>query len=175
MVRTRSSPRGGWLELPLPAGDGATVGVLLDDQLARFAGEQVVVLQLEAGQALVVHADLAEDGPGEVPGGREALGLVEEEDARQVEVGDRVGHVVLDPPGDVGELGRATQLAGQRQGPVGVETEDGGQRGRDGGGILDEARVGPDRALRDADGQVVAVAVEDRPALGGQRDVLEPL
>src|SRR5690606_30810553 len=96
--------------------------------------------------------------------------------AGQLERGHRVGGLVADPPGHVGELAALPPEAGSHLGDlVGLEVEDLAEGGRRGLRILDEARVGPDGALGDADREVVAVAVEDRAAVGGQGDLLEPL
>src|SRR3546814_10503396 len=56
----------GALELALPRRDGATLGVLLDDQLTRLTGEEVVVLGLQPGYAHAVDVDGAEHGAGKV-------------------------------------------------------------------------------------------------------------
>ena len=89
---------------------------------------------------------------------------------------DRAGDVVVHSPGHVGELGVAGQLLGQR-GAVRRRRAPSGpaSAARHLERVLDERRVGPDGLLREAHGQVVAVAVEDRPAVGGEGDVLEAL
>src|SRR3546814_18236639 len=52
----------GALELALPRRDGATLGVLLDDQLTRLTGEEVVELGLKPGYAHAVYVDGAAPG-----------------------------------------------------------------------------------------------------------------
>ena len=77
------------LELAHAGGDVAPGRVALHQQLAGTAGEVLLVLHLQAGQALVVEADLADHRRGQRAGRLVALGLLHQEHARQLQGGRR--------------------------------------------------------------------------------------
>ena len=83
---------------------------------------------------------------------------------------------IVDLAGDVHEPavpGRHLRL--ELVAPFGGQTEDPGEGVRRAGRILDLVRVDRDRARRHGQGELVAVAVEDRAPLGGQYPVPGPL
>ena len=113
MVRVTSAPGSGRLHPTAGAGDGPATGGLrpLVGHLARRAGQEVVELELEAGDAgRPVAADGAHRRAGQVVRGPLPLELDERADAPDVELLDRVGDVVVEHAGQDHEPGVAGHL-----------------------------------------------------------------
>ena len=153
-------------------GDGPSLRVPFEQDLARVPAEQPVVLLLDAGLAVAVDVDEAEHLGGDrarrVAAGHGAF----HEDAGQVQPLDDVAPGLGDAPDQVDEAALGGQAPGQ--GRL-LDAEDLGQAGGGSRLVLDQAGVRPDRPCRDGDGQVVEVAVEDAAAGGGQVDHGRPL
>ena len=137
---------------------------MLDHHLAGPALQLVLVLDLQAGQPLVVEADLAQHRCGQVAGRLEALGLLEEADALDLERRNLVGRGVVHLAGEIGEPAWRSQLVDE---DVLVRVQDRRQGASVGDRVTHQLGVGPHRALADGHRQLHVVAVEDRPALGG--------
>ena len=167
-----SSPGTRGVDLVATGGDGAALHVALDHQPARAARQLVVHALLDAGQAGVVDPDLADQRPAEVAGRVEPLLLLEQQHAVDVERLHLVGDVVRDLARQVHEAAGPGQVGAE---PGLVEPEHRGQAAGRAGGVGDDAGVGRDRGLGDGDGEVVAVAVEDRAPPAGELDRLDPL
>src|ERR687897_651131 len=73
--------------------------VALDEVLPLLAGQLVVVAQLEPRHARVVEVDAAEQRARQVARRVQAGRLVDDQHAGDVEVGDALGHVVVDLAG----------------------------------------------------------------------------
>ncbi len=118
----------------------------------------------------------ADDAAGGVAAGQGAPVLAVDRHAGQIERRQLARLTVVDLAGDVHEpaiLGR--HLRFQLVAPLGGEPEDPGEGVRRARRILDLVRVDGDRARRHGQGELVAVAVEDRAPLGGQDAVPGPL
>ena len=113
----------------------------------------------------------APSGRGRRPG-RSAWAPRRTDDAGDVERLDRLGHLVGHLPGQVDEAHVLGQVLQHRRL---VEAEDRRQAPGRVLRVVDDARVGHDRRLRDRDGEVVAVAVEDRAPPARELDGLDPL
>ncbi len=157
----------------LRVGDVVAEWVLLDDELAGLAGEQRVVLLLDARQAGPVGPDLT-DHRGRDRAGRVAAGRFRNEaDARELHGLDGLGDVVVDRVRDVGEVarrGRAALVGKGLQQPGLREVEHGREPRRFADGVGDERGIGVDGRLLDRHREVAAVAVEDAAALRAQGD-----
>ena len=160
------------LHLVQTGGDLAAAGIVLDLGPARTADQLALVLGLEAGQALVVEADLPQHRRRQLAGGVEALGLLDQADTVELEGRHPVGRGVVDLAGQIDEPAVGAELV-PHHGFVLVE---GGREGPGlGDRVADELRVGPHRPLPDRHGQFDVVAVEDRAPLAGDDDGAETL
>src|SRR5262245_66228123 len=92
--------------MPLRSGNVATLLVLLDDDLARLAGECAVVQIFESVESVAVGADVAEDRRGQRSRGIPPRRLGKEPDARQRQRFHFQGNRVVHAPGDVDETPR---------------------------------------------------------------------
>ncbi len=81
-----------------------------DQLLAGNAAEIVIEFALQAAQALVIHAHIAEDLCCQFPLGIEALGLLAEADAFQVQFANTIRRVGVDLALEVDEIPVALQV-----------------------------------------------------------------
>ena len=136
----------------------------------RRALEQVVVLQLEAGDSDAIDVGAPDDALAGRAARHHPAVLGVGAHARHVERVDLAGDRRVDLAGDVAEAdvlgGVAGDVGGQGGLVVGVEIEQLGEHRGGAGGIGDLQRVDGDRRRRHRQGELVAVAVEDRAALG---------
>ena len=166
-------PALGRLQYVLAARDLVALGVTLDPCLARVATQRLLVRRLDAREAVVVRADPAEDGRGEEPRRVEPLRLGEVRETREAELLHARDRCVVDLAGDVREPARAVRQPLRER--LLVDDDDRRELGRVAVRVADDVRVGDDRGLRDRERELDAVAVEDAPPLGGQRDRADPL
>src|SRR6185436_19792539 len=128
----------------------------------------------DAGQALVVDPDPAEQMRAELPVRVEAPAFLEEPDAVEIERGDALRLIRRDLPADEGERLALPEAIGERITVLRVTVpERGAERRRRVPRIGDFRRHRVDRVDVDARGQHPATAVEDIAALG--RRGLRPL
>ena len=104
------APAHGRLHLVKAGRDLPSAGIVLDLGLPRAPRQLLLVLDLETRQTLVVDADLAQDRSGQVAGGVEALGLLDQTHAVELEGGDPVGGGVVDLARQVDEAAAAPKL-----------------------------------------------------------------
>ncbi len=151
----------------LAAGDGAATRIFFQHELSGRAGQRRVELLLESRTAGVVDVHTAQHTASEVAGRVEPLRLLEQVDARELEIRHLLRGRVVDLAGEVHELlVRRRELTQQR---VLIDSEHGRERGGFGLRVRDQPRVGPHRVLRHRQREVVAVAVEQRPSIGRER------
>ena len=111
-----------------PPGMGNALLAALGGVGARRAGEDVVVLQLEAGDALAVDVAVADDLAADGAVGVLAAGVGDEVDAVELEFFDLIGHIDVGLALDVDEGGGR---GGQKLAVVGrISPEHRGQRRR---------------------------------------------
>src|SRR5690606_32311540 len=170
-------------DLAQPGGDGLSVQPDLDDAAAGHAAQLLLEGELEAGQALAVAPDVAQDVPGGVAVGVDPLGRGLGLDARDPEREDLPPLLRCEAAGDVDEGGVADELGA---GLAGVAGARGGRRG--GGGhraalllpvdLGDEVAhlelVDADVVALDGGGEHLAVGVEDVAAGGLEGGVPQP-
>ena len=157
----------GRLEAAVALGDAPALRVLLDDQLAGLAGQLLVVLHLEAGQAVVVDADVAEQRARPAcPTGRSASTPARSRRPRGP-ASPRLRRWRRRPCGP-GRRRRGSSGRAGRPASFGVDAEQRGELGGVAGRVGDDLGVGPHGLLVDRQRQVDAVAVEDGAPLGGQ-------
>ena len=144
------------------AGNGESLLAALGGVGARRAGKDVVVLQLEAGDALAVDVAVADDLAADGAVGVLAAGVGDEVDAVQLEFFDLIGHFHVGLALDVDEGGGRS---GQKLAVVGrISPEHRGQRRRLGRRIGHLHGVRVDGGGLHRGGQHDAVAVVDGAA-----------
>ena len=146
------------------------------DQPPRPAFQQRVVLVLEAGQALPVCPHHADERGRQLPGRVETLRLLHRVDAHHVaaiyQFLDLGGGVVGDRPSQVDEPAGLAQLLLQGR-------DRGAEHGSESLRLVQRVShlvgVGIDRGHGHRHGELVTVAVEDRPPLTQERDLMDIL
>lgn len=145
-----------------PPGNGESLLAALGGVGARRAGKDVVVLQLEAGDALAVDVAVADDLAADGAVGVLAAGVGDEVDAVELEFFDLIGHFHVGLALDVDEGGGR---GGQKLAVVGrISPEHRGQRRRLGRRIGHLHGVRVDGGGLHRGGQHDAVAVVDGAA-----------
>ena len=140
---------------------------MLDDQFTRSSLQLVLVLGLQAREALVVETHLSQHGGGQVARRLETLRLLEQVDAVDLQLGHAVSGGVVDLAGQVDEPTVRPELL--LEGAL-VLVEHRCQCASAGDGITHELGVRPHRALADGHRQLDVVAVEDRAPFRGDVD-----
>ena len=139
-----------------------TVAVVLANLLAVRAGQDVVVLLLDAGRTHTEIVRATDDALAHVATGHGAPNVVDRVDPVQIQCLDGrsliVGHLASHVDERLVGHGEGLQ---QRLLPVWGEAEDGRQRRHGGRRIADQLGVGRDRGGRHRHGQFLAVAIED--------------
>jgi hypothetical protein len=142
-----------------------------DEGAAGLAGEIGLVVGLDAGQTVVVEPREADDLRRE-PVERIDTGLLGvAADARQVEGERAFGPLRRHLAGHEGETARGVgERRAQRLPPaLALDLESAAQRVAGGVGVVQHVRRRVDGLARLPEGEVVAVAVDDRPAVSGER------
>ena len=150
------------------SGDIAAVGAALAHDPAVFALQVLLVLQLQARDALVVGVDDAEHLRGELAVRVDALDRLLELDAREALLHEGVGHVLVDLARHVGPGGLLVDLV-VREALLDAQVLH--ERVCNLLLVLDVVRVERDVAALLARREHVAVAVVERAALGVKRRV----
>jgi hypothetical protein len=135
--------------------------------------EVLLLRLLDAGEAVAVGPDRADELRRERPVRVAAAVLGGDRDAREVELADGLALASLDLAGEVDEaLAPVGELAEEL---VERHAERGGEAVGRGRGVRDLLGVGGDRGGVLGHGQLAAVAVHDRAAPGGDHDLLDLL
>ena len=152
------------------ARDRGPVEAGLHDHLAVGAGEDVIVVELEAGQAVAVRAHVADDLRPDRPVGIDALSVRHEVDAGELAGVELVAQLVCDLLVDLALDVDEGRVLGEEVHVVAlVAAQRADEQRRHARGVRDRLGVGVDRLALDAHRQRVAVAVVDRAALCVQR------
>ncbi len=160
--------RGRW---PLDAAERAAARVALDQHRAGPAEDQPVVRRLDAGQANVVDANVAEHVRGQIGIRVGALALLDESNARQLERRNALRLIRPYLPTDVGEVLALANALDHRLTILRVTVGQGAaDRGDSGLRVAELARYCIDRVGVHTVGKDVAVAIENVAALGGRFD-----
>ena len=173
---TRSVPGRRRLQHVLGSGDRDAAGSDFERLLAGVALQQGVVLALQAGGADAVDVGAPDDAAAGVPAGHDPPVLVVDGDAGEAERADLPADPRIGLPGDVEEAAVARRHVGRAAPPArssdrSSEVAEGVDRP---GRVEHLARVDGDRRSGHGQGQLVAVAVEDRAALGRQLTAAGP-
>ena len=144
--------------------DRAAFRIAFEHQLARLAGELIAVRLLEARRPGVVDVDAAEDRARHVARRVVALRLLDQRDTLESERRDLLGLLVGDLAGEIGESPFAAHLLLD---VPRIEAEDRRDRGGLDVWVLDHGGIDEDGLCRLRHGQLDAVAVVDRSAIGG--------
>src|SRR6266545_4011240 len=152
---------------PLAVGDLPTFRVLLHPHATRAARERPLVTSLQPAETTVVDPDPADQWSRKRIGRVIALRLGDETDSAQPEGADLRRDRRLDLACDVHErMVTIAQLIAER---ALVHAHERRETGRDHRRLLDLTRIRIDAGTTDRDREIVAVPVEDAPALGGER------
>ncbi len=156
-----------WHEFVFPQGNIHLPGpVLFDEQLPRTSLEYLIVRQLQALQSdVVVLAHEPDDVGCQPTRWVSPTWLLSEIDTGQIEITDHLGPAPVQLAGYVDEPGVAPQALLQ---VLGFDAGEWRNQPSRCGWIFHLERVGVHRDGIHGDGQLVAVAIEDRPPVGGQ-------
>ena len=139
---------------------------MLVEEVAGLARQLFVVERLEPLDAFAVDVDEAQHLGSQRPGRIGPLGLLFEEDSRQLGLLERLDLGLFELPSQEHVPGVATEFLGEH---VGIEVEGGRHQASRHDRVFDLAGVGDHRPGLDGDRQLTAVSVEDRSTIRGQQ------